>query len=256
LPGNRPRRDSGLSGALFISRLLLKHLRTLRIANTLSSGQTGTLIKLSLNKSKNMSHNDDLIPNQRVGNKLDAVHKFEGSTQEEARKVFSRAAERMLNVNNWEKICGPLSAKFELTDESGEPVSRTPRPGDHFKIDVPGPGPSAGDGFDWVRVEVIEDRRNPMAIEESITMRVRPASSPENAAPDTAHFFKDEATSSFRVTRHGHIVTAEVHGRNEVPNTEANTTKDKVRNAVVGTGAVAGVSKPQWESLVKGLLDS
>jgi hypothetical protein len=50
-------------------------------------------------------------------------------------------------------------------------------------------------------------------------------------------------------------VTAEVHGRNEVPNTETDKTVDKVRNAVVGLGAITAFSAPQWKSLVKGLLD-
>lgn len=203
-----------------------------------------------------MSDENNLIPPQRIGNKLDTSHEYVASDAAEARRVFSTAAERLLNVNSWEKICGPLSAKFSLRDERGEFANRTARSGDYFRIDVPGPGPSSGDGFDWVRVEALSDRRNPGSDEESVTIRVRPAPSPENPAPDTAHFFSGDATSSFQVIRRGNIIRAEVHGRNEQPNTDVEKKADKVRNAVVGTGAVAGVSKPQWNSLVKGLLET
>jgi hypothetical protein len=95
-----------------------------------------------------------------------------------------------------------------------------------------------------------------MGNEESVTLRVRPSPDPENQDTNTAHFFKDYATSSFRVQRKGNQVTASVHGRNEVPNTETEKALDKIRNAFVGATAVAGMSTPQWKGLVKGLLDT
>jgi hypothetical protein len=202
------------------------------------------------------NENDKMIPQQRVGSKLDTAHEVTAQDEAEARALFSMATERLLDVNIWDKICGALSAKFVLTGKNGEPVTREARPGDHFRIDIPGPGPSAGDGFDWVEVEALDDKRNPNGEHESVTIRVRPSGSPDNNAPDTAHFFKDTATSSFRVERVGKTVRAEVHGRNEVPNTDAENASDKVRNAVVGTGATVGLSSPQWNSLVKGLLDT
>lgn len=202
-----------------------------------------------------MAEKNNIIPEQRIGNKLDTSHEYVATNSSEAERVFSMATERLRNVNIWANLCGPLSAKFSLTDERGEAVSRAVQQGDYFRIDVPGPGPSAGDGFDWVKVEALEENRNPSAQEESVTIRVRPAPSPENTKRDTAHFFSDDATSSFRVIRRGNVVRAEVHGRNEVPNTDVERKGDKVRNALVGSGAIAGISKPQWASLVKGLLN-
>lgn len=201
------------------------------------------------------NENEKLIPDQQVGRKLDTDNQIIAPTQEEAQLLFQKAVDRLMDVNRWDKICGPVSATFKLTDAEGKEISRLPQMGDHFKIDIPGPGPAAGEGFDWVRIEALEDRRNPSAEEESVTMRVRPSTSPENSLTDTAHFFDEKATSSFRVIRERNVVRAEVHGRNEVPNTHVEKTTDKVRNAVVGTGAVSGMSNPQWNSLVKGLLD-
>ena len=75
-----------------------------------------------------------------------------------------------------------------------------------------------------------------------------------NLQEDTAHFFKDAATSTFQVKRIANEVYAEVHGRNEVANTEANATTDKIRNTVVGWSAKLGLSFPQWKSLVTGIV--
>jgi hypothetical protein len=45
-----------------------------------------------------------------------------------------------------------------------------------------------------------------------------------------------------------------VHGRNEKPNTNSDAVADKIRNTLVGLGAIAGFSKIQWKNLVKGLI--
>lgn len=164
------------------------------------------------------------------------------------------AASRLLNVNDWDKVCGPMSAKFTLTDSSGTPVERRARPGDYFRIDIHLPGPVAGGGFDWVRIETIEDDRDPTGPVEQLAVRVRPAPNPAGDGNHVAHFFDDEATSTFMVRRNHNSVTASVHGRNETPNTDGNNVVDKVRNTLVATGARAGTADLQWQALVDGLL--
>jgi hypothetical protein len=196
------------------------------------------------------------IPEQKKGNQLDTTNTVSAETLDQARVIFDMAVDRLLDVNCWDEICGPLSAKFWLTDAHGNEIDRPAQQGDHFKINIPAPGSSSGEGFDWVRIEIIDDKRNPIAESESVTVRVRPTSSPLTSDDDTAHFFKEDATSSFVVERKGKVVSAEVHGRNEVPNATSEKPLDKVRNVVVGIGAIAGFSAPQWKSLVKGLLDT
>jgi hypothetical protein len=160
-----------------------------------------------------------------------------------------------MNVNHWHEYSGPVTATFRLTDANGKEVDRTAEKGDYFKIKVPAPGPSAGDGYDWVRIEAVEDKSNPEGVAEVIAIRVRPAPNPDGKGENVAHFFKDSATSSFVVQRTGNEVKATVHGRNEIPNTETSNIVDKIRNAVVGTTAIAGIANVQWNNLVKGLID-
>jgi hypothetical protein len=85
-------------------------------------------------------------------------------------------------------------------------------------------------------------------------MTVRPAANPLNQKDDTAHFFKDTATSTFQVKRIDNEVYAEVHGRNELANTETDQMTDNIRNTLVGWSAKLGLSAPQWKSLVTGLV--
>jgi hypothetical protein len=158
----------------------------------------------------------------------------------------------LLGVNNWHHYAGKLAADFQLTDSNGKEVNRPVEKADHFKIDIPGPGPVTGDGFDWVQVEAIEE--NEEGEEQSITIRVRPATNPNNERKDIAHFFSDDATSCFMVKRQHNTVTAAVYGRNEKPNTQTETLSDKARNAAVAGGAITGFSKLQWKSLVNGLV--
>ncbi len=138
--------------------------------------------------------------------------------------------------------------------ENGDEVNRAPQEGDHFKIDIPGPGPVTGDGFDWVQIQKVEEENTEQ--EESLSLIVHPATNPNNNRKDIAHFFSEEATSCFMAKRVGTTVTMGVYGRNETPNVDAEKVIDKARNTAVAGGAIATFSKIQWKSLVIGLMQA
>ena len=124
--------------------------------------------------------------------------------------------------------------------------------GDHIRINIPGPGSSVGEGFDWVRIEMVEEKSQPER--EFCIIKVRPTDDPLKME-GTAHFFERQATSSFMVKREGLLLAAEIHGRNEKPNTGNRKLTDKIRNVVVSTAAKGGLAIIQWQKLAKGLLD-
>lgn len=193
--------------------------------------------------------NDHPVPLQQKGRQSDTFEKIEAADSETAARVFQEARRRLLDVSNWGSISNGLSASFTLTDDEGHEKQEPPVKGDHFRIDIPGPGPAAGNGYDWVRVELIEEHPG-----RSIMIRVRPSVDP-GKKEGTAHFFNQEATSSFIVRREGNTVYAQVHGRNELPNTEGENIADRIRNILTGLSAGAGLSKIQWRKLVKGILE-
>ncbi len=193
-----------------------------------------------------------IVPDNHSGASSDNEYSLHKPDIQSAKQLFELSKIRLLNVNEWHKLSGLASADFQLTDENGTEVNRLAQLGDHFKIDIPGPGTVTGKGNDWVQIEAIEEKSTDES--DVVAVRVRPSSNPQSNKEDVAHFFTDEASSTFSITRKGSLVTAAVQGRNEKPNLQADSLLDKVRNAVVGTSAIAGMNKPQWKSLVKGLL--
>ncbi len=191
-------------------------------------------------------------PNE--GTQADIVEIIEAADPQEAKLLFLKARERLFDISHWESISEGLSASFDLTDKNGNLKEGFPEKGDHIRIDIPGPGSSAGRGYDWVRVEMIEDRRAIDTDREWTIIKVRPSEDPVKQE-GVAHFFEDQATSSFIVTREDTKLSAEVHGRNEKPNKKNKKLADKIRNTVTGTLAAAGIAKIQWQKLVKGLLN-
>jgi hypothetical protein len=209
-----------------------------------------------MKKRNTPKETEEIVPPQQEGSQKDIDHIVEAADENDARKLFMIARNRLVNVNHWREYAGPLSATFRLTDANGHEVDRTAENGDHLKIDLPAPGPAGGGGFDWVRIEAIEDRSNADGRDEYIAIRVRPTSDPQKKTDGIAHFFTDEATSSFVLERNGSKVKAAVFGRNESPNTQTSNVIDKVRNAVVGTTAIAGFASVQWKNLIKGFIET
>lgn len=201
-----------------------------------------------------MKDKQALVPDQQVGVQKKSSETADFDSVAAARQFFQVARKRLLDINNWQHICSGLSSTFILRDAQGQSIAhRLPEVGDYVQIDVPGPGPDAGDGHDWVQIEAIDDRMD--EADEVTSMRVRPVSSPLNNQPDVAHFLNDQATSTFLVSRTGTSVTAEIHGRNEEANTETHNLLDKVRNIATAVGAWLGFSDVQWKSLTKALVD-
>jgi hypothetical protein len=193
------------------------------------------------------------IPRQQQGDQADIVETITANTEEEAKALFQIARQRLFDVSHWGDISTGISASFLLTDALGEPKQGDPAPGDHFRISIPGPGSNAGNGYDWVQVEMVEDLQSESESSATAMIRVRPSEHP-GKQEGVAHFLDPQATSSFIIRRQQQIVSAEVHGRNEKPNVDAQKIPDKIRNAVVGTAAAKGIGKIQWQKLVRGLL--
>lgn len=196
---------------------------------------------------------DSAIPPQDEGGETDTVSSKTFDDQRTAREAFSLLLERFIAVEHWHEYAGWGTADFLLTDQNGVPINRNVQEGDHFRINIPAPGNKEGDGYDWVRVEKIIHAQEDNG--EGYLIRVRPATNPEEKETGVAHFFSDEATSSFIIRRIGNTLYAEVHGRNEHANTEDVGLLDKARNAIVALFAKTAFSKFQWKSLVDGLLD-
>lgn len=194
----------------------------------------------------------EIVPTQYKGKEIEAEANKTFNTEKKAKEFFELSKKKLLDVNNWNRIAGTVTAQFRIVDENGHEMNRAVKKNDYLKIDIPGPGSKEGDGYDWVRVEELKE------VDEkdfqSIGFRVRPTDNPFSEKNETAHFYADEATSSFIITRNNNEVASIIIDRNLVPNKESRSVIDKARDVLVGVSAIAGFSKIQWQGLADGIL--
>ena len=190
------------------------------------------------------------IPPQYTGKHLELVATRVLIDEQQARTLFKAAKSRLLDVNHWYDVAEIPASVFRLTDPfGGEVIKSYPTKNDNIRIDIPGPGAPGGDGFDWVVIEDVTD-----IPDTCCSLTLRPTDNPLNLSAETAHFFKDSATSTLTVERRGCEVIARYFGRNEVVNDATDSLIDKARNIAVGFMAKLGLSNPQWRSLIEGLV--
>ena len=192
-----------------------------------------------------------IVPQQYTGKDLTVQASTEFHNDDEAGHFFNVAKERLLDVNNWHSIARGITAEFQVTDAAGNEVNRKVQKGDYLRIDIPGPGSRKGDGYDWVYVEEVKEVSEDKL--QSIGFRVRPSENPRGDQENIAHFYDDSATSNFIVTLEGKKVTALVIDKNLKPNLDTSSLVDKLRDATIGTTALAVFSKIQWQNLVEGI---
>ena len=195
------------------------------------------------------------LPPQLDGRQTDFTYEQKHETLEAAHSAFQASAGRMLSVNNWHVYSGAGSANFTLCNNQGDEVSVMAEEGFFISIDLPAPGPDAGDGLEWVTIEKLVSEGGAHTAEEYVLMTLRPAADPRKAKAAIAHFYTDLSTNTFIIRRDGFLVSAGAHGRNETPNNDDVDLHDKIRNTAIALMARVGLSGGQWQKLVNGLIE-
>lgn len=195
-----------------------------------------------------------IVPPQKEGKHNDLCEERILEDSLTAGRIYDHIRQRLLHPESWEKIADTSSVSFRVYDASGHPVERAAQAGDYYRIDLAGPGPSAGDGYDWVRVDAVEEHNDKATGAAVFGLRLTACAAPFGDEPDAAHFFKQGASSSFVLERKDATVRLSYHGRNEKPNTSTSHLADNIRNAITGVAAMLGFSEMQWSALLKGLL--
>ena len=142
-----------------------------------------------------------IIPPQEKGSHSGATAERQANSLQEARQLYAAAKQRLLDINRWHEYSGKPTATFQLTDNNGKEITGPSKPGNLIRIDLPGPGPQKGDGYDWVYIEDIQEENS--AEEDFFGIRVRPVAAPVSDESASSHFYTPDATSSFVVKRQG-----------------------------------------------------
>ena len=195
-----------------------------------------------------------LVPENTKGKETNLEHSISLNSEAEAITKYQVARDRLFRPNCWHELAGSATAEFTLMSTEGIEKNNALELNEYITIDIPGPGPAAGDHFDWVRISRIMENFVD-GVDESAGIQLKPCKNPFDNTKGTAHFFDESASSTLIVQREGSNLFAFYHGRNEVPNNDDVSFGDKVRNSLVAVAAIAGLSEIQWKSLIKGILE-
>lgn len=188
-------------------------------------------------------------PQQIKGSCHDTESKKKVEDNQDIEKEFNILKQRFFAINHWRKYCADSSTDFKLCNSSGQIVDRLPEIGDFIRIDIPGPGSSAGKSYDWVEIIQIDTD-----IPDRVMIQCRPSRCPLKESRKIAHFYSCKATSTFVVSKGKDFVQAGIYGRNEYPNLKSGFI-DSIRNIMIAIGGMFGFSKIQWKCLANGLVD-
>ena len=200
-------------------------------------------------QSNNAASADRSKGSQRLGTAIDAEASAVLSTEKTAIVFFELVRNRLEHVNSWPVIAGNLSAEFQIVNKEGLEVFRKAHEGDYLRIDITAPGVRPGSGFDWVRIEYLDDMD-----QHRFGFCMRPATHPGSHRHAGARFYHVDSTSSFVVFRAGRRVTVQISDRNLRPTGEEIKSVDTLRNDAFAWTARKRFSEIHWQALAEGLV--
>lgn len=187
---------------------------------------------------------------QVKGGHHDSVELLTFRNRSNCELFFEKVKTVFLNINCWGELFGE-GTEFQVCDINGNEKYGIPKIGDLIKIKIPGPKSTIGEGDDWVEIVEIINVENLKFHKYGYVFS--PCSKP--GTKPIAHFFESEAKNYFFIKKFANEISAEVHGRNEVPNYDNLSLVDIARNFLVAYKGILGFSKAHWESWVKNILD-
>lgn len=166
-----------------------------------------------------------------------------------ATQAFKRSVQKLFHVEEWSDISA-LSSTFTLHDASGNrKKDQHPKTGDYICIKLPGPLPE-----NWVKVVSVQ------LTEKEAQFTVSPSESPleqkDSPQQPVQHFFREQASSTFKVKQEGNTIIAWEIGKDEVVNNQGEQAGDRsVINTLVAAGGWALFQKMQWQMVTDYLVD-
>ena len=185
---------------------------------------------------------------EAVYNKTSSIIKCKDESH--ADFLFIKAAQRLLDINNWGNYSTKIPWGFCLTDLNGNIKNESAREG--YKIFIRRGGEKTGKWYSWVKivhVEYFEKEKNEAVLVMQVGSLQKLSIDPER----TASFFNDYADSSFLLSRNGLNITCSLLKKNE-KNPVTRNWKDKIIGFLRSLFEYFNFYKLDWRSFTKGIL--
>lgn len=192
-----------------------------------------------------------LLPVNIIGSENNAVSFFDCSSETEAFERFRKFSQKLLDVNGWNQFAGKNPTEFYLHGKENKEGTAV-QLNDLVKIKMPAPKNKLGNGFDWVmvnKIEVIDQTE-----EKVFLLQMRPHSCAESGSGSIAHFYTEDASNTFILSKKNKVIQFSIHGRNELANTSKVGWIHSLRNFFVASGGIFGGSKVQWQDFTEEFL--
>ena len=189
---------------------------------------------------------EDLVPINTKGSENNAAAFLVCQSQTEAFERFRSLSQNLLKINDWDVKAGKNPTEFFIYNKD---KSQSVQENDLVKIKIPAPQNKLGNGFDWVivrKVQMIEKADLKLCL-----LQMKPHSCPESSNRNIAHFYRDDASSTFILAKKEKTLQLSIHGRNEIPNTKKIGLLNSCRNFFVASGGIFGGSKMQWQDFAE-----
>ncbi|MET0242005.1 MAG: hypothetical protein ABW174_00995, partial [Flavitalea sp.] len=149
-----------------------------------------------------------LVPGNFKGKEVTLSESIGDEELQIAKDNFRQAVNTLLRPGKWNDIAG--GAKFSIRgDNKSEEVIYEK---DFIRIYIPGPGPSNGDGYDWVIVEKIIDQSEDEEF-PAVGLLLKASADPDSTNNQSAHFFAEGASSTIVIFRESNKIIAQYFGR-------------------------------------------
>jgi hypothetical protein len=184
---------------------------------------------------------DELLKQAEISSRESSISCAEKTFVNEAwaTEVFSSLKAKLFDIKDWNEHS--LLSSYEVFDEHGKSIeSEKLSAGVFVRISLKGTIK-----YDWIKVIDIYE-----AADEFI-ITVQPTYDPTEKKVDKSvisHFFTDESTNNFCLSREGEKVRLYVIGLNEKQNTsETKNTLETIRNVAVNLSTYLGIQNGEWE---------
>jgi len=191
----------------------------------------------------------DLLPVNKKGSKNNASADILFEKQDEADEYFERLSKNLLKINDWKVNAGKNPTVFFIYNKDNQKRHELVEENDLVKIKMPAPKNKLGNGFDWVIVTQLKIIEKPDL--KVFLLQMKPHICPENINGGVAHFYTEDATNTFILSKRNKTIQLSVHGRNEIPNTKKVGFLNACRNFFVAGGGIFGGSKMQWQDFAE-----
>ncbi|RYZ47865.1 MAG: hypothetical protein EOP49_20115, partial [Sphingobacteriales bacterium] len=144
---------------------------------------------------------EQFVPDKNKGKNVDLEHHVDCRTKKEADDLYEMAVGRLKTPEQWSLLPGTTRTRFSLvkTNHDGKFIQE----GDYIRIDVPGPGPSDGSGYDYVQIAALIEEMPDDGRVRKTGIKLRPSSDPDSKSEKVAHFFDEQSSSSLLISQDG-----------------------------------------------------